>query len=285
MTIGFWRTACRTAVLGTSFVTFIYAAPTAAHDFWLQPNTFSLPPHGATPMSIQVGHGQARQAWKLDTTRVVLFRSLGPDGTRDLSKDLKPGPGAEVASLHFDRPGTYLISFQTTPALSNLPFIRYNDYAKVEGLTPALEYRARTHTTDQPGREAYSRRCKALVQVGEPDAGSPWVTQPLGLSLEIVPEMSPYLLKADELLPVRVYFQGRPLAGALVKLTNLEFDGRPLETHLSDRDGRAAFKVPHTGAWLVNVIWTQPAKAEPQADFDTTFSSLTFAYPPRVWPH
>ena len=271
--------------LGLLFISLCWARPTLAHDFWLQPDNFSLPPHASVGMSIQVGHGVARQGWKLDTSRVLLFRSTGPQGVQDIRDGLKPTSGLDVATLRFDNSGTYIISFQTSPALSNLPFIRYNDYAKVEGLTPALDYRTRTHTSDQPGRESYSRRCKAMVQVGLPAANSPWVTRPIGLSLEIVPERNPYMLASDEPLPVQVLYQGRPLQGALVKLTNLEFDGRPLEMHLSDKDGRAAFKVPHVGTWLVNVIWTQPIKGNPQADFETTFSSLTFAYPPRTYAH
>ena len=236
-------------------------------------------------MSIQVGHGSFRQAWAVDTERVVLFESIGPDGTRDIRSSLKPTRGFDVATLNFAGPGTYLIAFQTNPALSNLPFIRYNDYAKFEGLTPALDYRASTHTTDQPGRESYSRRCKALVQVGLPADNSPWVTKPIGLTLEVVPEKNPYLLAPGELLPVRIFYEGKPLAGSLVMLTNLEFDGHPVETHLSDRDGRAAFKVPRVGSWLVNVVWTKPIKGNPKADYETTFSSLTFAYPPRAYAH
>ena len=74
-------------------------------------------------------------------------------------------------------------------------------------------------------------------------------------------------------------YQGRRLAGALVKLTSLEFDARPVEMHLSDAQGRASFRVPHNGEWLINVIWTQPLRGNPRADFETTFSSLTFGYP------
>jgi hypothetical protein len=236
-------------------------------------------------MSIQVGHASFRQAWKVDTERVVMFENIGPTGIQDIRKDLKPTAGFDVATLHFGAPGTYIIAFQTNPALSNLPFIRYNDYAKYSGLTPALDYRTRTHTTDQPGREAYSRRCKALVQVGLPAANSPWVTRPIGLTLEIVPEKNPYLLAPKERLPVRIYYEGQPLAGATVQLTNLEFDGRPLEQHLSDAGGRTSFDVPRTGSWLVNVIWTKHITNNPQADFDTTFSSLTFAFPPRAYAH
>ncbi len=96
-----------------------------------------------------------------------------------------------------------------------------------------------------------------------------------------MPERDPYRLKPGQTLPVRIVYEGRPLAGALVKLTNLDFDTRPVEMHLSDRAGRAAFSVPHHGAWLINVIWTKPIRDNPKADFDTTFSSLTFGYSPR----
>ena len=285
MRTGFNEKLSSLARVGLLFVGLCWSSPAAAHDFWLQPNNFSLAPHASIAMSIQVGHGSFRQAWAVDTERVVMFESIGPDGVQDIRSSLKATRGFDVATLHFDGPATYLIAFQTNPAVSNLPFIRYNDYAKFEGLTLPLDYRAQTHATEQPGREIYSRRCKALVQVGLPAKGSPWVTKPLGLTLEIVPEKNPYLLAPNDLLPVRIYYEGKPLAGSLVMLTNLEFDGRPLESHLSDKDGRAAFQVPRTGTWLVNVVWSKPIKGDPRGDFDTTFSSLTFAYPPRGYAH
>ena len=142
---------------------------------------------------------------------------------------LHPTPDQD-AILSFSAPGTQMLLFESTDALSNLPSIRYNDYAKVEGLTPALEYRARTGQTEANGRESYSRRCKALIDVGGGAGGkpNPAITRPVGFTLEIVPAISPYALKPGQLLPVQVLYQGRPLAGALVKLTNLEFDVRPV---------------------------------------------------------
>lgn len=34
-----------------------------------------------------------------------------------------------------------------------------------------------------------------------------------------------------------------------------------------------------SGTWLLNVVWTKPAAARADVDFDTTFSSLTFGFP------
>lgn len=261
-------------------ITLALAAPVAAHDFWLQPKGFQFPAPAAAPFVVLVGHGPARERWAGDPARLRLLRSVGPDGVRDHRGDLLQGQ-ASNGVLHFKSPGTYVVMMQTTPAESDLPALRYNSYATEEGLTPALELRARTGATNANGREIYSRRVKALVQVGDVRAPQPQVTRQVGLSLEIVPERDPYRLAPGEDLPVRILFEGRPLPGALVKLTNLDFDTRPVEMHRSDRNGRAVFSVPDHGAWLINVIWTKPIRGNPKADFETTFSSLTFGYSPK----
>lgn len=261
----------------------VLAGRASAHDFWLQPRFFWLPPGGATTVSIQVGHGALRQPSPLTLDRIIKLQTIGPKGAADQRKSLTAGAGVFNSPMSFAGPGTYVIALVTNHASSVLPAIRFNDYIKFEGLTPALRLRAATKTTDAPGREVYSRRAKALVQVGAPSArGQPQVTRPLGMTLEIVPEKNPYTLGANAPLPVRVYYKGRPLAGALVMLTNLEFDGHPLESHLSDASGEAVFHYPRIGSWLINVLWTEPIKGIPGADYDTTFSSLTFGFPPSV---
>jgi uncharacterized GH25 family protein len=261
----------------------LFAGSASAHDFWLQPRLYWLPPSGSTTVSIQVGHGALRQPSPLTLDRITLLRKTGPKGPVDIKATLLPGEGVFNSPISFGAAGTYTVSLETNHASSVLPAIRFNDYLKFEGLRPALELRTRNKSSDAPGREVYSRRAKALIQVGAPSAkSSAQITRPLGMSLEIVPEKNPYLLGVNEPLAVTVVFEGHPLPNALVMLTNLEFDGHPLETHLTDAFGRATFHFPHIGTWLINVLWTKPVTDVPDADFDTTFSSLTFGYPPNV---
>lgn len=253
------------------------ATSAGAHDFWLQPQSFNPGVSQADPITIEVGHGPFRSRWSGALDRVVLFRNFVAGAKMDLKPVLHPTPDQD-AVLSFPASGTQMLVFESTDALSNLPSIRYNDYAKIEGLKAALDYRAKTGQMQANGRESYSRRCKALINVGAGGKPNPAITNPVGFSLEIVPAISPYALKTGQLLPVQVLYHGHPLAGALVKLTNLEFDVRPVSTHLTDAGGHAAFEIPRTGDWLLNVIWSQPIKGNPNADFETTFSSLTFGY-------
>jgi uncharacterized GH25 family protein len=96
-----------------------------------------------------------------------------------------------------------------------------------------------------------------------------------------VPEANPYGVPRSASLPVRVIYAGHPLAGALVKLTDLNNDASPFEVHLTDHDGRANFTMPNAGSWLLNVIWTKVLPGSEETDFDTVFSSLSFGFPPN----
>ncbi len=253
----------------------------SAHDFWLQPNAFTVAPGGTTAMTIQVGHGAVRQKSLMTSDRVTRFDSITAAGKLDRRPELKLGDANTDTVLHFPKPGLQVLSFETNGTYSELPDIRFNDYIKFEGMTPAITARAQAHKTDQPGREVYSRRAKALIQVGAYNRSDDAVaTRPTGLSLEIVPDVNPYAPGFKGSLPVHIYYYGKPLAGATVMVNNLDFDDRPVATVLSDANGKANFTIPHLGLWQLNVVWTRPITNDPKADFETTFSSLTLGFAP-----
>ena len=262
--------------LGASAV--VLGSAAAAHDFWLQPRGWQATPGTPLPFLIEVGHGQYREHWGADRSHLLALDDRAHGGKVDVRPLFVPGGGGPHLTRTFLREGLHIVSLISTNAASDLPSIRFNDYIKAEGLTPAIDARARAGTTNSNGRELYSRRAKALIQVGRPSrTDDALATRPIGQTLEIVPLRNPYSLGPDHRLPVRILYEGRPLPGALVKLTSLEFEAKPLEIVRSDAGGRASFNVPPVGSWLVNVIWTKPV-VSPQADFLTTFASLTFGY-------
>ncbi|MBV9529223.1 MAG: DUF4198 domain-containing protein [Sphingomonas sp.] len=129
------------------------------------------------------------------------------------------------------------------------------------------------------GRERYSRRAKAIVEVGPvTPKDQQTATKPIGLKLEIVPDISPYALPPSRLLPIHVLYDNHLLPNATVMLTDLAHDATPLQTVVTDRNGKAVFKIPAAGNLLLNVLWSERVKGDPAFDFDTTFSSLTFGY-------
>jgi uncharacterized GH25 family protein len=253
------------------------ATPAGAHDFWIQPVTFQAEPASTVSFTFQVGHGKFRDRWN-NNQRVVSLVDFHRGVARDLRGQLRNGAGFDFA-IGTAAAGLHLVAVQSSYSISELPAARFNHYAQEEGLVPILSARKAAGTLGKPGRERYSRRAKALVQVGPATAASnAYATRPIGLKLEIVPDRSPYGLGKDRILPVHVLYKGRRLANATVKLTNLDNDERPVSIVRTDRNGRARFRVPAGGRWLLNTIWADPVGDDPKVQFDTTFSSLTFGY-------
>lgn len=236
----------------------------SAHDFWLQPAAFWSAVGARIPITLQVGHGPSRQQSAIPLRRIVRAEV--------------DGKAADIVANGIEprRAGTYLVGMETdNRAQSHLPAQRFNEYLIAEGLTDALDYRERHGQMAREGSETYSRRTKAILQAG-PVASD--VSRPLGMTLEIIPLVNPYAQPAPAQFPVTVLYEGAPLAGALVRLTNLDSDAEPFESRLTDRDGRASFSMPARGQWMFNVVWTKPLPEGSKTDFDTVFSSLSFGF-------
>ena len=255
----------------------VVAAPALAHDFWIQPERFQTAPGTPIAATFLVGHGEARERWG-NNDRIILLGDFFDGRRQDRRALLRSGGSADLITS-FKEPGLHVLGLQTNYAFSELPAVRFNDYAKEEGLVTALAVRKREGKINSAGRERYSRRAKALIQVGRATpANQYYATRPIGLKLEIVPERNPYALPASRQLPVHVLYNGRRLPNATIKLTRLEADERPVAVAITDQAGRASFRVPQTGNWLLNVVWTEAVRGDSRVDFDTTFSSLTFGY-------
>src|SRR5580698_7665971 len=137
--------ACRSWMLLGMLLCWQEAA--AAHDFWMQPNAYWVGPGAIIPFTLQVGHGPYRQRSPIPLRRITRFQAIGATGAAiDLRERLKLGQGAEDGDLRLNDPGSYELILQTDDgAQTHLPAIRFNDYLKNEGLTPALDHRAQQH--------------------------------------------------------------------------------------------------------------------------------------------
>jgi uncharacterized GH25 family protein len=234
-----------------------------AHDFWVNPDSFVVSVGASTVLGMQVGHGDARRTSAIPSRRIVRFAAWTPAGE---VIDLR-----NVGKLVPSEPGLHLLALETDAnAQSHLPADRFNAYVAEEGLSPAPAVRDVI--------ERYRRVAKALIQAGAPGEGSQdLATKRLGLPLEIVLAQPP---SDGATLAAQVFYQGHPLARALVKLTDLDHDAQPVATQVTDGEGLVHLRCPPPGHWLLNVVWTTPLDGDEGIDFDTIFSSLSFGIPP-----
>ena len=246
------------------------APPLLAHDFWIEPTSFS-------PKLGEIVGVRLRVGVNLVGDPVPRVPALVNQFVVVEASDRKPifgRDGADPAGfLRVVSPGLQVIGYYSKPSRIELPAETFNAYLKEEGLDSIVALRARRNETGASARELYSRCAKSLVLSGEPSETEG--DRLLGFPLELVAERNPYALRAGEDLPVRLLWQGRPLAGALVVAINRKDPQEKLSAR-SDRHGRARFKLRPGGMWLVKAVHMIPAPTGSKADWASYWASLTF---------
>ncbi len=256
-----------------------------AHEFWLQPARFRLLPGDAVPVRPLVGEGFRGEPWGNRASKILRFARYGP--TAADSADLGPAPGGAPAdtfgtAVAFARPGTHLVVLRSNFAFLELPGDKFTAYLRAEGLELALRRRQERAQQALPGREAYRRCAKALVQAG-PAAADTAYRRVLGLPLELVPDQNPYRLVPGAALTLRVLRAGQPVRGAPVQVWQQRPAGQPA-THFAthaNQNGRVLLRLSGPGPYLVAAVdmAEAPAALRARADWLSTWASLTFAGP------
>ena len=153
----------------------------------------------------------------------------------------------------------------------------FERYVQQEGLDH-IAGRGKRAGKQPPVTERYSRAAKALLAVGQAEPGA--ADRRLGFTLELVAERNPYHVPAGAELPVRLYYEQRPLADALVIASNKTKPTEKIRAR-TDRDGRARLRLPIAGVWLLTAVHMTPAPAQTKADWESVWASLTFELPRR----
>jgi len=251
----------------------LWAPPLLAHNFWIEPTTFTPAPGQRVAVRLRVGAELQGDPVPRDPNLIKRFVAAGPSGEAPV-----PGvPNTEPAGFEaFAAPGLYTIVYDSGRSPVELDAAKFETYLKEEGLEAVAAARARQGKSAASAKEVFSRCAKALIAVGGPGSGHDRV---FGQRIELVAEKNPYTLAGGGELPVRLLYQGKPLAGALVMALQR---GRPDKvTARSDAKGRVTLKLDRPGFWLIKAVHMIPAPADAGADWESLWASLTFALPSR----
>jgi uncharacterized GH25 family protein len=182
-----------------------------------------------------------------------------------------------------------LLAFESDFSPISLPGPEFDRYLDTEGLDGPREARRKPGAPD-PVRERYRRCAKAWLA----GSAATRATEPIGMPLEIVPLAAP---GAAASLRVRVLWQGRPLAGALVRgwRAPIAADGALTDPEgrdsivvswqaRTDARGEAVAQVGAAGEWLLSAVHMIPCTEPAVADWESSWASLTFERPPARKP-
>lgn len=259
-------------VIGSAMVAAIAlsTASAFAHDMWIEPTTFS--PEPGQILSVRLRVGQDLLGDPLPRSAALINQFVVED-----AEGLKPVIGRDggdpAGFLRVAMPGLHVIGYYSNPSAVELAAEKFNQYLKDEGLDAIVALRARRNETTSSAHELFSRCAKSLVLSGAPSGSQ--ADRPLGFALELVAERNPYTLRPGQDLPVRLTYQKRPLAGALVVAMN-RMHPSERQAARTDNDGRVRFRLPPGGMWLVKAVHMIPAPAGSNAEWASFWASLTF---------
>jgi uncharacterized GH25 family protein len=260
----FRRLGCLVAAIVLS------GASLTAHDMWIDPTTFS--PESGQIVGVRLRVGQDLLGDPLPRDPALINQFVFEDATG--RKPLVGRDGADPAGfLRVAAPGVVVIGYHSNPSAVELTPEKFHQYLKEEGLDAVAALRARRNETGAKAREIFSRCAKSLLLSGT--AKEEQGDRPLGFTLELVAERNPYTIRAGQELPVRLTYENRPLAGALVVAMNRRNPSQKLSAR-TDNDGRVRFRLPTGGMWLVKAVHMIPAPAGANAEWASFWASLTF---------
>lgn len=99
-----------------------------------------------------------------------------------------------------------------------------------------------------------------------------------GAPLEIVPQKNPLSLKPGDTLPIRVYANGKPLAG--VEVVAEFVTDRENNVVKTDKAGNAEITIRNNGLNVLATEASEKIENEPKADELGKFATLSFTYHP-----
>jgi uncharacterized GH25 family protein len=249
----------------------VAAATARAHDFWIEPSSFRPEPGELVALRLRVGERLAGDPVPRSEEAIVRFAVVGPDGAEARIAGNDGGEPAGLTAL--ERPGLYVVGYRSRASAIELEPGKFDSYLLAEGLERIRDLRVARGEASRPARERYSRCARSLLAVG-PEAAAQ-ADAPLGFTLELVAEKNPYALHPGDELPLRLTYDGAPLAGALVAALS---QSRPDATVAgrTDAEGRVRLRLAAPGVWLAKAVHMVPLPPGEDAQWESTWASLTF---------
>ncbi|MCK6447952.1 MAG: DUF4198 domain-containing protein [Planctomycetes bacterium] len=255
-----------------------------AHDFWIEPESFTPKVGAILKVRLRVGDVGRGENVPRSEQRIVRFELV--HGAT--AKSLVGRDGQEVAGLvRLESEGTTLLGYVSNQAFVELDGPKFASYLEEKGLDAIARRRAERGELEQPARELYARSVKSLITVG--GRATDGFDRAMNLPLELIPHKNPSSLGRGaegagyETLPLSLYFEAQPLAGALVAALCLDEPHadatKPLFARTDER-GRVELALPRAGRWLIAAVHMRPAQEHPErADYESYWGSLTFEIP------
>lgn len=249
---------------------FLSLSITFAHDTWLIPDRFQSEPGTIITFDLTSGMEFPELDVGPKPERIESVRCRLDGKTIDLS-EFAAGAKSLQIKAKLAQQGVGTVWVKLPPKSIELKPEEVKHY--FEEINPPQSVREQWAAAKEPKRfrEVYTKHPKTFVRVGDAKADASW-REPVGMFLEIIPEIDPTRLKIGDDFAVHVLKDGKPFADfSLGIVAGGEAKGAIQKT---DAAGRASFKLDKAGRWLLR--GTDLRKSTKQdVDWESHFTTLT----------
>jgi len=244
----------------------------SAHDFWLIPQKFRISPGDSQTIFANTGMDFPNSLSAVTPDRVDQFILTGKSGKKDITEFEVQG-NSLITKCTFEKTGTYVITVSLKPKEIKLTAEEFNEYLLHDGLPDIYELRKKEGILDKDAVEHYSKYPKTIIQVGSQLDKTP--TKPLGLPIEIIPQVNPYGLKLGDDLEVTALFQGKPLSDAEIAWSYPGLGEEFAGSKKTDANGKAAVPLAKVGPYVIRLTHMEWVKKQTH-EWESYWTSLTF---------
>ncbi len=252
----------------------ILSMTTQAHDFWIEPSTFTAATGAQVALRLYAGEDFKGESVVYIAPGVERFWAVDAHGEFPVQAISGDDPAGK---LMIREQGLTVVGYQSKgTALSFAGIDEFEKYLNKEGLERHREL-ARKKTTIKPAiSEIYSRHVKSLLRVTAKQGTTP-ADRELGLKLELIMEQSPSNTDPARL---QLKYKDKPLADTLVVAFNKKDPTKKFKAR-SGTDGRVVLPLHDRGVWLITAVHMTPASILSSHDWESFWASLSFELPEK----
>jgi len=251
-----------------------------AHDLWLVPAVFHVAPGARIAVMLNTGDTFPVSEAAVKPDRIERAALVTNEGSTPLTTFRTDGTSTVVDVIAPTKNGGAIVELVLKPIATKQPRSSFDEFVKHEGLDAIAAQLARMRERRAEERRTYAKYAKTLLRVGNGNEAVKLYQKSLGHRLEIIPQADPFLRKPGGTLPVRLLFDGKPLAKARIVIGSTATSTARqsvMQGVRTDSNGNADLQTDMTGGvHYIHALHMIPSTGSTDVEWESFWATLTF---------